>query len=1557
MAVDLTGIRSENEFYTQHYLAAIFEGDLADWRTALHEQAERQPHETVRGLSREFNKMRDEWQRSRNTELRLNEQRTFLHSFFTALGYNHAGIFMEEIESGQILPMYCEVKHGNGTPWLWIMEAFDVTDDDSDLLELSLHAGQLTEVSTIADAECNWADYASLIFSEPEPPRWLLLAGHTQVVLLDRTKWNAKRLLRFDLNEIYSRKDVSTFQAMTALLARASLCPPEGDPLLDTWDENSHKHAFSVSGDLKCSLRESIELLGNEVVQSLKQSHERVYDRQLADQLSIQCLRFMYRILFLLYVESRPDLEYVPVKSRTFLTGYSLDSLRNLEMVQLTTEEARNGTYFHDTVQTLFRMIYHGFPVVEEHGSLHHDLDDSDFGFTITPLAAHLFDPDRTPLINKTKLSNEVMQRIIQLMSLSRESGNGQRGRISYAQLGINQLGAVYESLLSYRGFFAETDLFEVKKAGSHPTDLEIAYFATEDQLSQYADDEKVYVDGGARLRKHPRGEFIYRLAGRDRQTSASYYTPEVLTQCLVKYSLKELLKEKTADEILELTVCEPAMGSAAFLNEAVNQLAEAYIERKEKETGKSVPHNERTQELQKVKMFIADRNVYGVDLNPIAVELAEVSLWLNTIYKGAFVPWFGRQLHCGNSLIGARRQVFAPGLLRPAGNATPSWLSEAPARVMPDHKRENGAVYHFLTPDAGMANYTDKVIKDLKPEEIRLTKDWIKDMKKPFTADEVKSLQRLSDRIDELWQQHTNHLQEVQRRTSEAMSVFGHEEKLVQLLPNQMKDKIYREEVLSENIRRSSPYRRLKLVMDYWCALWFWPIEKAEELPTRSQWMLDLSLVLDGNVYDAEEVKELSLFPETMPKEQAIKLFELGGVNLVTLCEKMPRLQLVNQIAERYRFLHWELEFAEIFSGRGGFDLVLGNPPWIKVEWEEGSVLGDADPFLVLRSMTATQMAQRRRDTLEAFDLIPSYLAAFEEAMGQRNFLNALQNYPDLVGSQSNLYKCFLPQAWSIGRQDSGISGFVHPEGPYDDAQGSRLRRVLYPKLASHFGFINELKRFADVHHLVQYSINIYQNKKSSEQVEFNHINNLYHPKTIDECFQSNGSGLTPGIKNEKGKWNVQGHKNRILKIGPADMRLFATLYDAEGTPPQEARLPMIHSIEQISVLRKIADYSPKLSEVEEDMYSTEFWHETNSQNDHTLEEKANIPSESLGLILNGPHIHIANPLFKASRQIGNNNSDYDPIDLTIVPADYLARVKYTLACDRDEYVRRIPTVPWDGSKVTKHFRLAFRNMLPPTGARTLIGAIIPPDVAHINGILSTCFKKEPDLINASAIAQSLVGDYYVRSTGRNNLHGLWVNLPLLEDDEHKSLRVLALNCLTTAYANLWHSCWKKNFSKDKWTKHDHRLPNNFFNNLSEVWKYQCALRMEFERRQALLEIDVLVAKSINMTIEELCALYRLQFPVFYGYEQNTWYDQNGRIVFTINKGLPGVGLKRADWENIKNMASGEYSVQIIDDTQPGGPVERTITYVAPFDRCDREEDYRTAWAEFERRKKEQGS
>ena len=401
----------------------------------------------------------------------------------------------------------------------------------------------------------------------------------------------------------------------------------------------------------------------------------------------------------------------------------------------------------------------------------------ADVGSGKIQLPSHIFDPERTALIEKAHLRNGKLMQIINLMSLSRGSKGQRRGRISYSSLGVNQLGAVYEALLSYRGFFAEEDLYEVKRAGDKVDELDVGYFIPLRDLDQYTQDERVRVDQNdptSPLRVHPKGEFIYRLAGREREKSASYYTPEVLTKCLVKYALKELLEGKSADEILQLTVCEPAMGSAAFLNEAISQLAEAYLERKQKETGVSLPHDQRQRELQKVKMLIADQNVYGIDLNPTAVELAEVSLWLNTIFEGGYVPWFRTQIVCGNSLIGARRQCYTVAQAQTKG--PDAWYNSAPERVEPGKKRSlrRQQVYHFLLGDPGMCAYTDKVIKSLEPEKIAAIKRWNKAFTAPLDDSEADDILRLCDQIDSLWEAHTQLRAEIKDKTTDPLSVWG---------------------------------------------------------------------------------------------------------------------------------------------------------------------------------------------------------------------------------------------------------------------------------------------------------------------------------------------------------------------------------------------------------------------------------------------------------------------------------------------------------------------------------------------------------------------------------------------------------------------------------------------------------------------------------------------------------------------------------------------------------------------------------------------------------------
>lgn len=1556
MPLDLTGIENENQFYSDHYLAAIFEGDLKplfeEWGRQEREKGIAPPQERLKGLARSFLRMRREVHDSSDLAERLDLQRNWYARFFDVLGYPWAPA-VRHLEDGVTLPVLGEIQRSSGEPHLWILEAVNPATDEADPLELTLVPQQYPgapEPAAVPE-DIPWEEVLTKwVFGADEPPRWVLLCGLSQLLLLDRTKWPQKRLLRFDLGAIFGRQEPSTLRATAALLHRDSVCPAERISLLDTLDENSHKHAYSVSEDLKYSAREAVELLGNEAVWYLREVlHEKVYGKDLASQLTVECLRFLYRLLFLFYVEARGELGYAPMKSEEYRTGYSLESLRELAEVPLTTEEAREGYYLDQSLRLLFGLVFNGFQHELPEPAGYHNT------FRMEPLRADLFDPAGTPLLNRVRFRNSVLQRVLELLSLSRPRRNQRRGRISYAQLGINQLGSVYEGLLSYTGFFAEEDLYEVKRAGEEYDPLAQAFFVPASALPSYRDEEKC-LDEHGRLRKHPKGSFVYRLAGRDRQKSASYYTPESLTRCVVKYALKELLEGKSADEILALHLCEPALGSGAFANEAINQLAEAYLERKQHETGRTIRHEDYLTEKQKVKAFLADNRVFGIDKNPVALQLAEISLWLNTIYAGHTIPWFGGQLVAGNSLIGARRQVFTRQQLESDNR---EWLGAVPERVPLGLRRGADQIWHFLVPDEGMAKYADRDVRALVEADDREIRAWRRDFLKRFDTRDTGALLRLSAAVDLLWEKHLGELRQVRAETAHIFPIFGHEEDPAfaergHRLTTAERRAIFEKRILGKGSELATPYQRLKLAMDYWCALWFWPLERARMLPSRDEFLLELQAILEGMAREEGSpllgAEQQPLFDGRLPRQAQLRLAEeLGTVNLEDLCARHPRLKLVRELAERHRFLHWELEFADVFHDRGGFDLIVGNPPWIKIEWNEGGVMGDFEPLYVIRKYSAPELARLRGEAMEKHPgLRQAYLEEYVELAGLQNFLNARQNYPLLEGAQSNTYKCFLTRAWEAA-SEQGVQGFLHPEGVYDDPNGQLMRRTLYPRLRYHLQFQNELILFAELGDREKYSVNVYGPPR---RPRFFHLSNLFHPSTPDACFEHDGRGPCGGIKDDKDEWNLAGHAHRVIEVDEATLELFARLYDEPGTPALEARLPSLHARELVEVLRKFAAYPRRLGDLKGQYDTTVMWDETNAPIRGIIRRETRFPRNAGEWILSGPHIGVANPFSKTPRRVCTEKGHYDVIDLTEIPEDYLPRTNYVPACDPETYGPRTPRVPWGIQQpVTDFYRVVARRRLSQAGERTLIAALLPARLGHIDACFTMAFAEKTSMLAVAALAASLPADFFLKTTAKGDLRDdLAKTFPLLDRELGPGLRarVLLLNCLTRHYAELWRECFDPEFRNLRWAKQDPRLDPDRFRRLSPEWSRHTPLRTDFERRQALLEIDVLVAQTLGLTLEELLTIYRIQFPVFRQYERETYYDRNGRIIFLA--GDRAYGLGRPEWERVKDLKEGTVERRVADDTLPGGPREKIITYVAPFDRPDREADYAEAWSFFER-------
>ncbi|EKJ9978189.1 hypothetical protein PJ351_004863, partial [Escherichia coli] len=479
----------------------------------------------------------------------------------------------------------------------------------------------------------------------------------------------------------------------------------------------------------------------------------------------------------------------------------------------------------------------------------------------------------------------------------------------------------------------------------------------------------------------------------------------------------------------------------------------------------------------------------------------------------------------------------------------------------------------------------------------------------------------------------------------------------------------------------------------------------------------------------------------------------------------------------------------------------------------------------------------------------------------------------------------------------------------------------------------------------------------------------------------------LVGGIKNDQDEWNLEGHPDRVLLIDKDKLELFAKLYDEEGTPFIEARLPALHSIQLLSVLEKFSVQPVKLGNLETEYFSTQHWNEVNAQEDGTILRQTQFPKETNQWIVSGPHFYVGNPLYNTPKAICDTHKAYDNLDLLTLPDDYLPRTNYIPACDAQEYAKRTPRVTWtepgedEPRKVTDYYRLTSRTMIGASSERTLQSAIIPKKVGHIDLGFTILPKQHEMLPLLAASYNSIVFDFFVKSTGkghfRNDIASLLPILNFGSNETEIKCRILALNSLSVLYRELWDNFYSSAFCLLKWSRDLPQLPQDFFANLTPEWQRNCALRSDYSRRQALVEIDVLVAQALGLTLEELLTIYRVQFPVMRQYEADTWYDQNGRIIFTPSKGLVGVGLPRtarkADlksgfvfnvdspewtggdctdqaigWDDVKHLKTGTVSVTFDDYTRSDEGERRTVTWQAPFIKPDREDDYKVAWAFF---------
>ena len=1365
------------------------------------------------------------------------------------------------------------------------------------------------------------------LFLAAEPPEFIVVLAGAWAVVAERESWPLGRYLAVNLQLAVERNDTKKageLERVAVILARENLeRAADGTTWWAETREESQQHAVKVSGDLRDAVRESIEIIGNDVLNRRREQNLPI-DGVDGNELAHQSLRYLYRILFLLFAEASPELAILPTGAPEYVEGYGLDRLRDQILNPPVTDKARRGTHLYDSLQLLFAQVNDGHDPLETAGA---DQDAQNEGLTFRNLEADLFKREATSLIDEVKLSNDALTRVLQNLLLSKVSAGKDRGFISYATLGVTELGQVYEGLMSYHGFIAQEDLYEVAPKGDASKGSWVLPTHAADTVPQdsFVMETKQMEEGGtAKTRRlHPEGSFVFRQSSRDRERSASFYTPQVLTEFTVGQAIEVLQEEgriETSDDVLSLTICEPAMGSGAFAVEAVRQLAELYLKLREDELDTQVDPETRAVELQKVKAHIALHQVYGVDLNPDAVELAEISLWLDTMTSQLKAPWFGLHLRRGNSLIGALRSTYSTAQLKKR-----EWLTAVPRREPVQNLDEAidageskdinaaGRIHQFLLPSSTWGAAADaKDLKTLAKDEITAMKAWRRSVTgKAPTKEQTKKLTNLAARVESLWAITLSKMRIAEEQIRRDIDLWGRE-------TEHTAKNVRREQIERELLHDAEgAYLRLRLVMDAWNALTFWPLTATDELPDLDEWIVTLTDILGKDITsrDASQTQlgKGSNWDELTVMEHADIEFS-GAPKMAAVLANHPWLKTVQQVAAEQGFFHWDLDFAAVFA-RGGFDLQVGNPPWVRPTVDLDALYSESDAwFSLAHKPTQAEKNARREQWNDDQGTREVVYRGLAEALATSAVLGDVTRYPHLAGQQPDLYRGFMERTWG-NASDEGIASLIHPESHFTEKKAAPLRRGAYLRLQRHWQFINELVLF-DIHHLVSYGVHVYGPERKDPS--FENAVSLYHPSTVRESLSHDGSGALPGLKDDNGNWDLRPHRDRIQTIDQRALKVWHSILEDDAVPALESRMIYTVNTEAAAVLGKLAA-APRIRELE--LQFSAGWHESGAKKAGYFDTGWAHPKTWSDVILQGPHLGVSTPMIKQPNPTLKHNQDWSEIDLEAMSVDFIPATAYqpdreakpTYDSDYGAWETKRSTLP-----VRDFYRICWRAMAATTGFRTLYPAIVPPGTTHIHGVHSGASAMDPrETVVAGAVLSSLLIDYQLRATGLANLYGPTIDslaCPALgELAEPLVFDYLRLNCLTEAYAPLWEEV------------------------VGEPWGVDTPLRKDEERRAAQVEIDAIVALSLGVTADELCMIYRTQFPVMRRYDQEDRFDANGRKV--------PKEIVKADG---KLKGGAELSVADRTWMHPQSGVEYVYEY--PFRQLNREADMREAYARFER-------
>lgn len=1285
-----------------------------------------------------------------------------------------------------------ETKDGNFSSFLTDLEGINIfgctENETGDFDQVALSTLELGDEESRDDRPL-----VELINEELENEnsnKWSIVLAPNSMYLLERSKWLFGRFIKFDWDEIFGINDTENYNFIIGLCHKKTLLPKSGQSIHDGFDEESHRHAFGVTTQLREGVRESIELIVNELLRKhdLKGIHLERNDN-LANDLTHDALIYVYRLIFMLYLEAQgSDSDLLPLKSEIYREGYTLDKLLDsIENEVLEGTAQFEGTFLFESLNKIYNLIFNGFNLkLSDDTFLGKMQQFEEFGFLLKGVKSSLFDNTKMKYIGDAELSNGCLQEIFKKLTITKEMTRSgfKTGRISYAKLGINQLGAVYEGLLSYTGYFAHEDLYALKPNKVKQSDLDKGkdqdqvYLTPASIVNKYksgkyklVDDNYVLDHSGNQL-IFKKGSFVYRIAGRDRKLSASYYTPEELTKSTVKYSVKELVKNiNSLADLREVKILEPAMGSGAFLIEAVKQISELIFaneltqsseDRRIKMSGAS----EKRKRLAQLKYDLISNNIFGVDLNSTAIELARFSLWLSCIDSGNEPPKLSNQFKRGNSLIGARFVKNADG------------------------------IYPWLYPSKGMLNY-GKRLKEYNVEFYESSKQ----IRKNY----INSIDSVSD----------SYLKNVQALAERLFASIGNS--------------------ISEE-EKGEAYLRLKFCSDLWSSYFF---------------LTD---------------KDISLFPLT--HQDLLTIYnDVLDKGLAKVNNKL--IEAVSDLSESFGFFHWDLEFYDEIKS-GGFDLILGNPPWIGIGWEDSLYVSDYNPIPAALGLTAAQT----RAFVKELDDTEVYEGLAKQFIAVEGYVQMLEEgfYEKLKGVSKNTYKAFDVLGLHL-LTDGGVLGLIQEDGVLEDSKSEILRREFYEKFAYHFQYQNELKLFSDIGNQKRFSVNIFSNK--NDRVNFKHIGNLFLPQTIDDSFDDELSKLkeeVPLVKDENDKWNTEGHRERVITLDQETLKLFSGFLNTNSEWPVFLNL---HSQPLLSAIESISSINVTLKDdLGESFVYSPMLHEVNAQDDKLIIKEPGLSMNNSQVIISGPNIFTLNPYSQQTKDIFTSKFSYDEVELSHLSNSFYPKTLYKWSIGNNEIDSHFPKL--NGKTYRSFFRIATRDMVSPTNVRCSFACIIPPGWSHVNTINSIAIESLYKLCYYCGIASSYIVDGMMRLKNKSHFYPTdFQNLPKgINEKFERSIirRVVALNALTQEYDSLWRDVGVE--SED-----DCLISGTTLTGFGSGFSNDNLLKENDLRIQAEIEINALVALNLGLSLEELLQLFKILFSVQLKYDRKNNLDRASRL------------------------------------------------------------------------------